>query len=70
MNPNEINYYSLYHIYQKLGNKNNYVSSFRIIGNIKNALKYYKNLIFPKCSYFTQYDFDILPNWQAEININ
>jgi hypothetical protein len=44
------------------------MSAFRIIGNLDNTLSYYKNLIFPKCFYFTQYDFYVLPNWKVAIN--
>ena len=29
---------------------------------------YYKNLFFPNCFYYTQYDFDIMPKWKKEIN--
>ena len=68
--PNEIDYYSIYDLGQKEKFESNYISAFRIIGYIKNQLYYYKNLIFPNCGYFTQYDFDILPKWQAEIDIN
>ena len=67
-NPNEIDYYSMYDLGQEEKFESNYISAFRIIGNIANQLKYYKNLIFSNCNYFTQYDFDILPKWQAEIN--
>ena len=51
-------------------NKNDYVSAFRIIGYLENNLQYYKNVLFPDCSYFTQYDFDILPYWETEIDLN
>jgi len=68
--PNEIDYYSMYDLGQNEKFESNYISAFRIIGNINNQLKYYKNLIFPDCNYFTQYDFDILPKWQSEIDIN
>ena len=69
-NPNDINYISMYDLNNNPKNDNNYVSAFRIIGNIKNNLKFYKNLIFPNCSYFTQFDFDILPDWQSQIEID
>ena len=69
-NPNDINYISMYDLNINPKNDNNYISAFRIIGNIKNNLKYYKNIIFPNCSYFTQYDFDILPDWQSKIEID
>ena len=68
--PNKINYCSMYDLGQTSENEHNYVSAFRIIGNIQNNLKYYKNILFPKCSYFTQYDFDILPSWQSKINVS
>ena len=68
--PNEIDYYSIYDLEQEEKFESNYISAFRIIGNINNHLKYYKNLIFSDCNYFTQYDFDILPKWQSEINVN
>ena len=68
--PNEIDYYSMYDLGQEEKFESNYISAFRIIGKINNQLKYYKNLIFSDCNYFTQYDLDILPKWQSEININ
>ena len=69
-NPNDINYCSMYDLTHKTENKNDYISAFRIIGYLENNLKYYKNVMFPDCSYFTQYDFDILPNWETEIDLN
>ena len=60
----------MYDLGQEEKFESNYISAFRIIGNINNHLKYYKNLIFSDCNYFTQYDFDILPKWQSEINVN
>ena len=68
--PNNINYCSLYDLTQNSENKNDYISAFRIIGYLENNLKYFKNVMFPDCSYFTQYDFDILPNWETEIDLN
>ena len=67
---NKINYISMYDLINEGKNDNNYISAFRIIGILENNLKYYKNIIFPDCSYFTQYDFDILPKWQSEIDSN
>ena len=69
-NPNDINYISMYDLNNNPKNDNNYISAFRIIGNINNNLKFYKNLLFPNCSYFTQYDFDILPEWQSKIELD
>ena len=69
-NPDDINYCSMYDFIGNSNNKNDYISAFRIIGYLDNNLKYYKNLIFPDCSYFTQYDFDILPEWEAKIDID
>ena len=69
-NPNDINYCSMYDLTRNSENKNDYISAFRIIGYLENNLKYYKNLIFPDCSYFTQYDFDILPDWQSKIDLD
>ena len=66
--PNKINYYSMHDLGQTSENENNYMSAFRIIGYINNNIKYYKNILFPKCSYYSQYDFDILPSWQSKIN--
>ena len=69
--PNQVNYCSIYDLvdigitetYEK-----NYISAFRIIGNLDSNLSYYKNLFFPNCFYYTQYDFDIMPKWKKEIN--
>ena len=69
-NPNDINYCSMYDLTHKSENKDDYISAFRIIGFLENNLKFYKNVMFPDCSYFTQYDFDILPNWETEIDLN
>ena len=69
-NPNDINYSSMYDLTQSSENDANYSSAFRIIGYLENNLKYYKNIIFPYCSYFTQYDFDILPNWETKIDLD
>ena len=69
-NPNDINYCSMYDLTHNSENNNDYISAFRIIGYLENNLKYYKNIMFPDCSYFTQYDFDILPNWETEIDLN
>ena len=66
--PNNINYLSIYDLDLVVKYEKEYISAFRIIGNIENRLSFHKNLIFPKCFYFTQYDFDILPKWQAKIN--
>ena len=66
--PNKINYCSIYDLIKEDKTKNNYISAFRIIGYLEDNLKYYKNIIFPDCSYFTQYDFDVLPKWQSEID--
>ena len=60
----------MYDLGQEEKIESNYISAFRIIGKISNQLKYYKNLIFSDRNYFTQYDLDILPKWQLEININ
>ena len=68
--PNKINYCSMYDLIQEGKNENNYISAFRIIGYLENNLKYYKNMIFPECSYYTQYDFDVLPKWQSDIDTN
>ena len=69
-NPNKINYLSMYDLGQNSENEHNYVSAFRIIGNMKNILKYYKNILFPRCTYSSQYDFEVLPKWQTKINKN
>ena len=69
-NPNDINYISMFDLNDNTNFDNNYISAFRIIGNIKNNLKFYKNLFFPNCYYFTQYDFNILPEWQSKIEID
>ena len=66
--PNKINYYSMHDLGQTSENENNYMSAFRIIGYMNDNIKYYKNILFPKCSYFSQYDFDILPFCQSKIN--
>ena len=67
--PNKINYCSIYDLGQNSEYEHNYVSAFRIIGNIGNCLKYCKNVIFPDCSYFSQFDFFILPAWQSIIDL-
>ena len=69
-NPNDINYSSMYDLTQSSENDANYSSAFRIIGYLENNLKYYKNIIFPYCSYFTKYDYDILPNCEKKIYID
>ena len=67
---NKKKYLSMYDLGQKAENENNYISAFRIIGYIENNLKYYNDILFPKCHYFSEYDFDILPKWQMEIYEN
>ena len=67
--PNQINYFSIYDLIHDSEKESDYISAFRIIGYLENNLKYYKNIMFPDCSYFTQYDFDILPDWETEIDL-
>ena len=69
--PNELNYCSIYDLFVPgidMSYENNYISAFRIIGNIHSNLSYYKNMFFPNCFYYTQYDFNIMPKWMKKIN--
>ena len=67
--PNKINYASISDLCKNYtDDEKNYKSAFRIIGEMKSSLRFYKNILFPKCSYFSEYDLDVLPNWQAKIN--
>ena len=68
---NKINYCSIYDMVNSditESYENNYISAFRIIGNLNSNLSYYKNLFFPRCFYITQYNFDIMPQWKKVIN--
>ena len=69
--PNQLNYCSIYDLFVPgldMSYENNYISAFRIIGNIHSNLSYYKNMFFPNCFYYTQYDFNIMPKWMKKIN--
>ena len=69
--PDAINYCSIYDMVNigiTEAYDNNYISAFRIIGNLDSNLSYFKNIFFPNCFYHTQYDFDIMSKWKKEIN--
>ena len=47
--------------------KQAFMSSSRIIGNMEDVLKVCDNIIFPDCNYKVEGDFDIFPEYLAEL---